>query len=354
MVDRSGKPDYCALEDVAKKLGEGIRKGSLIVVESTVGPGVTENVFGRVIEEVSGMNIGKDLFLAYSPIRAMAGRTLIDLVKYPRILGANDDRSFMLAKAVLSLIVEGGIIKVSNIKTAELTKLCENIYRDVNIALINQIAVLCERLGIDVYEVIEAANTQPYCHLHLPGIGVGGHCIPVNPYFLLDVADREGIDLTLVKEARRVNDSMPIHVVKLIVETLRRLRGQVERAKVAVLGITYRGNVKEHRYSPVLEVIDGLSKLGVEVVVFDPLYTKEELASIGVKGVDSLEEAVRDADCIVIGADHDEFKDLDLDLIARLARKGACIVEGRHVIKRPEDVLRRGLKLRGVGRPYYG
>ncbi|MCD6510265.1 MAG: nucleotide sugar dehydrogenase [Thermoprotei archaeon] len=348
---KEGKPDYSALTKAAEDLGNAMKPGSLIIVESTVGPGVTEGLFARRIQEIGGLRPGVDYGLAYSPIRAMAGRALRDIQNYPRILGAVDERSFLVAEGVLRIIVKGGIVGVSNIMTAEAVKLAENVYRDVNIALVNELAKLFERIGVDVYEVIRAANTQPYAHLHIPGIGVGGHCIPVNPYFLLDVANSHGIELKLVKEARRVNDSMPDHAISLLTRALRRTGRRLSDAKVAILGLSYRGNVKEHRYSPTLRLYELLKGRAREVVIYDPYYTAEELERLGLRGTDTLEDAVKGASCIIIATDHDDFRMLDFRAIARLANEEAVLLEGRPVIDRPEVVVSSGLRYVGIGRP---
>ena len=177
LIDRLNRSDYSAVEKACKEIGRNLRKGSLVIFESTVGPGVTEGIVKDGLEKASGFKAENDFGLAYSPIRATAGRVLKDIVNYPRIVGAVGKGSLEAASAVLSTIIKGQIIKVRNVKTAEATKLFENVYRDVNIALANELAVFCEAAGIDYDECVKAANTQPYAHLHTPGIGVGGHCL---------------------------------------------------------------------------------------------------------------------------------------------------------------------------------
>jgi len=345
------EPDYRALLDTAVSLGKAMRKGSLVIVESTVGPGVTEGLFAKKISEVRSLRPGIDYGLAYSPIRAMAGRALKDIQSYPRVLGAIDKRSLEVAEAVLSIIVKGGIIKVSNIRTAEAVKLAENVYRDVNIALVNQLAILFEQLNIDVYEVVRAANTQPYAHLHVPGIGVGGHCIPINPYFILSVAESIGIKLTLIEEARKINDSMPNHALSLIESAFTRVKKKLSESKIAILGLSYRGNVKEHRYSPSLVLYNLLIKKAKEVIIYDPYYNSEELKKLGLKGAQSLEEAIKGSDCIVIATDHDEFRNLDFKKIVKLMNESPILIEGRPVINDPKELIELGFTYLGIGRP---
>ena len=348
-VGKGKKPDYSALMEASGEIGRGIKGGSLVIVESTVGPGVTEELVKPLLEEASGLKVGVDLGLAYSPIRASAGTVLRDLVNYPRVLAGIDERSYRAAHALLSLIVKGGIVKVRDIKTAEAVKLFENIYRDVNIALANQLALFCEAAGIDVVEAIEAANTQPYCRIHRPGLGVGGHCLPSNPYFLLEKARKLKVGLDLVRLARRVNDSMPLHTIKLATLALRACGKTLKGSSVAVLGASFKENVKDARFSPSLYVAERLMKRGVKVSLYDPFFTPEELEVPGVKVAPSLEACVEGVDCVLIAVAHEAFRSLDLERMARLVNMPAAIVDGRQVVD-PAAARRAGFVYAGVGR----
>ena len=349
VVGRGKRPDYSAVVDASRGVGRGLRRGSIVILESTVGPGVTEELVKPELEAYSGLKAGRDFGLAYSPIRASAGTVLRDLASYPRIVAGVDDRSFEVASAVMSLIVKGGIIRVRDLKTAEAVKLFENIYRDVNIALANQLALFCEAAGIDVAEAFNAANTQPFCHLHRPGVGVGGHCLPSNPYFLLEKARKLKVNLDLVRLARRINDSMPMHTIRLITAALRSCGKTLKGSHVAILGASFRENIKEARYSPSIQVAEKLTRRGVRVTLYDPYFTPEELSIPGVKVVGSLEECVKGADCVLLAVAHDAFKDLDLQRIARLVNMPAALVDGRQMI-RPEDARRAGFIYAGIGR----
>ncbi len=348
-VGRGKKPDYSAIVDASRNVGRGLMKGSLVIVESTVGPGVTEEVVKFELEEVSGLKAGVDFGLAYSPIRASAGRVFRDLTSYPRILAGFDERSFHAASSLLSLIVKGGIIKVRDIKTAEAVKLFENIYRDVNIALANQLALFCEAAGIDVVEAINAANTQPFCHLHRPGMGVGGHCLPSNPYFLLEKARKLKVNLDLVRAARRINDSMPFHTIKLITAALRSCGKTLKGSHVAILGVSFKEDVKEHRYSPSIYVAERLMRRGVKISIYDPFFTPEELSVPGVRIAPTLESCVEGVDCILLAVAHEKFKSLDLNLLAKLVKMPAALVDGRQVID-PVKAREAGFVYAGIGR----
>ena len=347
-IDESRKPDYSALEKAAREIGLKMRKESLVIVESTVGPGVTEAVVKKSLEASSGFKAGLDFGLSYSPIRAMAGKGLRDIRSYPRVVGGIDRKSLDVASALLESIVSGGMVKVKDIRTAEAVKLFENVYRDVNIGLANGLAIFCEKVGIDFKEVKEAANTQPYCHLHEPGIGVGGHCIPVNPYFLVEVAERVGVELKLVKVARKINDDMPTHVLQLVTKALRNCKKTLKWSRIAVLGISYRANVKEAKHSPSREVIKRLLMKGAKVSVYDPYFTTVEMKEMGYSSTESLERTVEGVDCVFLAVSHDEFKRLKPENIIRFLRRPSCIVDGCRIFN-PEEVRGKGVAYYGIG-----
>lgn len=349
LVGKGKRPDYSAVIDACRGIGRGLRRGCLVILESTVGPGITEELVKPELEAYSGLKAGKDFGLAYSPIRASAGTVLRDLASYPRIVAGIDERSFEKAAALLSLIVKGGIIKVRDLKTAEAVKLFENIYRDVNIALANQLALFCEAAGIDVAEAFNAANTQPHCHLHKPGVGVGGHCLPSNPYFLLERARKLKVNLDLVRLARRINDSMPMHTIRLITAALRSCGKTLKGSHVAVLGASFKEDIKEARYSPSIQIAEKLMRRGVKVTLYDPYFASHELNVPGVKVTDSIDDCVRGADCVLIAVAHSAFKQLDVARLAKLVNMPAALVDGKQVVK-PEEARKVGFLYAGVGR----
>jgi len=349
MIDRQKRADYSAVEDVCASLGKTLKNGSLVIFESTCGPGVTERVVKATIEKYSGLIAGQGFGLAYSPIRAMGGRAVQDMQTYSKIVGAVDVRSLEAACATLSVIVRGELIRVRDIRTAELSKLFETIYRDVNIALANEFALLCEELGVDYLETMKAANSQPYSHLHSTGGGVGGHCLPVYPYLLASEAYALDAKLKLVLDGRKINDFMPRHVAKLASDGMRVSGKSIKRARVVVLGVSYRPNVKEIRFSPSLELIGILKKRGARVIAFDPLFNATELESLGIVSEPTLRKAVEKADCVILTIAHDEFKKMDtIELAAHMSKKG-LIVDCTGLLD-PAGVEKSGLVYRGVGR----
>lgn len=347
VVDEKKKPNYTYLEKASKDVGMGLRRGSLVILASTVGPGITETSVKEALENASGLRAGKDFGLANSPTRAAPGRILQDLADYPRVVGAIDDRSFTVASVVLSTIVKGGIVKVRDLKTAETVKLFENVYRDVSLALSNDFGLLCEKIKVDYLEAQAAANSQPYCHLLRPGI-VGGH-IPKDPYLLLEEAENAGAKLSLVALARKINDEMSEHAVQLARDALSRYQKPFRRSKIALLGVSYSPNTKEHRGSAVDKLIKMFTDKGAVVRVFDPLYTHKELKDLGYPAERTLVKAIEGTDCIVVVVGHSRFGQLNLRKLKMLMTRSAAIVDMGHVID-PEKAEKAGFIYRGAGR----
>ncbi len=347
LIDRHKNADYGHVDEACVEIGKGIRPGSLVVFQSTCGPGVTERVVKTTIEKHSGLKAGQDFGLAYSPVRAMGGQGLADMRKYARAVGAINKASLEATVAVLSCIVDGRLIRTRDIPTAEASKLFETIYRDVNIALANEFALFCEEARIDYFEAAKAANSQPYSHLLLPGVGVGGHCLPVYPYLL--AAETEKSKLKIPMDSRRINDQTPGHVLRIAAEGLRASGKSVKRSRFTVLGISYRGNVKETRLSPSIELIGLIRKRGGRVCVYDPLYTPAELRQMGFHAEPTLPGALEKADCTVLTVAHNDFRQIKaIDLAANMS-KNSVVVDCTGTLE-PEAIEKVGLIYRGVGR----
>ncbi len=346
-IDQKKRPDYSYVEKACKEIGMGLRSGSLVIFESTMGPGVTENLVKETLENASGLKAGVDFGLAYSPIRASPGRVLQDIINYPRVVGAVNEQSLNVAFLVLSVIVKSDMVKVGNIKTAEAICLFEKVYLDVNIALANEFARFCEKAGIDYIEAQKAANTQPQCHLFFPGIA-GGHVL-TDPYLVVEEAENINAKLRMVTLARKINDEMLNHALHLTKDALRLCGKTIRRAKISVFGVSYRPNVKETSGSPVKELINMLSKKGALVHVCDPLFSYKELMTLDYPAERTLLKAVEGADCLIIAIGHDQFKRLNLRRIKFLVKKPAAIVDMWHVID-PIKAKKEGFVYRGVGR----
>ncbi len=348
VVDESKRPDYSWLRKASEQIGKGIRPGTLVVSSSTVAPGVTEEIVGKTIEKLSGMMFGRELCLAFSPFRASAGSILRDMVTYPRVLGAVDERSLGLSSAFLETFAKGGIFKVRDIKTAELSKLLENTYRFVNVVLSGELAVLAERLGIDYDEAQRAASSQPFCHLLLPGIGAGGH-IPKDQYLLTSAGEEYSAKLRLARQASIANEELVAHNVRLIAEASSATNRAIRRSRIAFLGISFKPNVKELRGSRCVDVVKALRRKGADVVVYDPHFEADELRTAGLEAASKLERALEGANCVVIGVGHAEFQKLTLGLIASRCRKPTAVVDFGHIFN-PSDVEREGFIYRAAGR----
>lgn len=348
-LDERKRPNYSPLEKACKDVGMGMHAGSLFILSSTVGPGVTESLVKNTLENASGLKAGKDFAFAYSPVRATSGRVLHDVQNYTKVIGAVDANSLNVASLVLGTIVKADMVHVSSIKVAETVKLFQNVYRDANLALTNEFACLCEKIGVDFLEVQEAVNTDPYVHLLLPGI-VSGH-IPKDPYLLLEEADNVDLKLRITLMAREVNDAMVDHAVYLVRDAMQACGKALARTKVSVLGVSYRPNIKEPRGSLTKDLVKKLQTKNVYVHVFDPFFTYEELEELGYPPVRTLQKAMEGVDCLLVMVGHDTFKRINLRKFKFLARKRAAVVDMGHVFiparAEKEEIIYRGLG-RGV------
>ena len=341
-VDNDGVPDFGWMDDATVKIAAGLKPGTLVSYETTLPVGTTRTRFAPALEKGSGLTAGKDFSLVFSPERVLTGRVFADLRKYPKLVGGIDEKStahgIEFYKAVLDfddrpdLAEPNGVWNLLTSEASEMAKLAETTYRDVNIALANQFAIFAEGANIDIAKVIAASNSQPYSHIHQPGIAVGGHCIPIYPRFYLwnDPA------ATVVRAAREANAAMPAHAVSLLKSALGSLQGK----KVAVLGISYRGGVKESAFSGVFGTVAALTAQGAQVFVHDPMYTDEESTRLGFAPY-HLGEAI---DGLILQADHKEYK-----LLSSANFPGvAAVVDGRRTLDRTHFA---GIDFRVIGAP---
>lgn len=303
MIDAQQRVDFTQLDAATRAVAQGLRRDSLVVCETTVPVGTTRHRITPLLVSGSKLRAGVDFFVAFSPERVYSGRILADLRRYPKIVGGIDPASTRRAVAFYQAVLDAEVVGAANAETAEFTKLAETSYRDVNIALANQLALYARSHGINAREAFKAANSQPFSHLHTPSIGVGGHCIPVYPYFLLQNAEPE--ELGMLRLARAVNDGMASVAVTQLTEALGSLNGRT----VLILGLSYRENVKELAYSVALRLIPLLRKAGATVLAHDPLFDAEAVAGLGARRV-SLEETVP-VDAVVVQAFHRDYEQLD-------------------------------------------
>ncbi len=323
--EQTAEPDFGWMDDATRSLGAVLTAGTLVSYETTLPVGTTRNRWKPMLEETSGLTEGVDFDLVFSPERVLTGRVFADLRKYPKLVGGLSDRGAAKAVDFYRSVLDfddrpdlprpNGVWDLGSAEAAELAKLAETTYRDVNIGLANQFARFAATAGIDVYQVIEASNSQPYSHIHQPGIAVGGHCIPVYPRLYLWTDP----DATVVSAARAANAAMPDYTIGL----LEGAYGDLTGAHVVVLGAAYRGGVKETAFSGVFAAVDALTRRGAIAFVHDPLYTDDELISLGFTPY-HLGQPVNAA---VVQADHSEYRTLTPDDLPGIK----AFIDGRKV-----------------------
>lgn len=302
------RADMRAVQAASEAIVPHLRKGNLVILESTSPPLTTVNLVAPILEK-SGLKAGEDFYLAYSPERVLPGQILRELIENARIIGGINPQSAQAGRDLYGIFVRGEII-LTDATTAEMVKLMENTYRDVNIAIANEFSRLADRFGVDVWEAIRLANRHPRVNILSPGPGVGGHCISVDPWFLVEAAP----DLTpLIQTARKVNDNQPAFVVELI----RRILGDLQGRRIAALGLAYKPNVDDLRESPAIEVVHLLQKAGAQVRAFEPF--KTDYSSNGVASTPTLQSALEGAELVVLLVAHDQFKALKPAEVARMS-----------------------------------
>ncbi|HEY2887316.1 MAG TPA: nucleotide sugar dehydrogenase [Candidatus Limnocylindrales bacterium] len=335
MLNDEQQPDYRYMDAAVEAIAPGIHRGSLVIFETTLPVGDTRGRFAPRLAAVSGLRSEEDFFVAFSPERLYSGSALKNLATYPKLVGGLGPESGARAAAFYGSVLDAEVVLMSSAEAAEFSKLADTTYRDVNIALANEFARYADRVGVDIQEVIAAANSQPYSHIHQPGLGVGGHCIPVYPHFLLSRAP----EMELVELSRRVNDGQ----IGLAIRTIQKALGGLEGVPVLVLGLTYRDGVKELAYSRALPLIERLAFHGAIVSAYDPLLSDAEIARSAATpyhwGTPS------DARAIVTQTADPLFKGLDFELFPA----AEVLFDGRNSLR---DIALPGrVAYHGVGVP---
>ena len=334
-------PQYRALKAALASVAPHLKRGALVSIESTLAPGTMEKLVRPILERASGKKAGRDFALVHCPERVTAGKLLHNLTNLDRVLGAPDARAAAKAKDFYGRFVKGGL-HVTDWTTAEVAKTAENAYWDVQIAFANEVALIAEELGVDAYRVRELVNTCPSRTMLLPGAGVGGHCIPKDPWLLISPAIAAKPEL--IPLARGINDYMPKRMARLVEEALLAAGRKMKGAKVAVLGFAFREGTEDARNTPARPFIQELRRRGADVAIHDP-YARTERGYLVSRDLD---EVLRGADCIALVTAHDAYRRLDLRKARRLVRHRA-LVDGRNVFE-GADVLRAGFVYRGIGK----
>jgi len=336
-VDQNHRPQYRALESASRSLGQVITPGTLVVIESTVAPGTVNGPVRALLEEASGMAAHRDFYLGTCPERVMPGRLLKNLRVMSRVCGGGTPETAEAMVAFYRHVVEADL-DTADITTAELVKTTENAYRDVQIAFANEVAKICEVNGADVWRVRELVNKSPFRNMHMPGAGVGGHCIPKDPWLLAHSAG-DAVSLALIPAARSINETMPNHVAGMVVSALEATGQIITQARVAVLGYAYLENSDDTRHSPTASLVARLHKMVSHVIIHDPWVAQYQ---------GDVYRLFRNADAIVLMVKHDAYRELDLARAASLMRT-PILVDGRGFFD-PQHVESAGLRYRGVGR----
>lgn len=356
-TDEKGIPHYESLKEVSHKIGKIMPKQVLVVIESTVAPGTTENIVRPILEEESGMIAGKDFSLAFSYERVMVGRLIHNITKLPRIVGGIDERSTKRAIDLYRKIVKAPLYPTDSL-TAEVAKVVENTYRDVNIAFANEVALMCESLNINVFRVRELVNTlpndpsnpaaNPVRNMHFPGSGVGGHCLPKDPWLLkygVDIYGKFKVEPNVIVNSRYLNMYMPKHTVYLLEDGLKQANKKLKGSKIAVLGIAFLENSDDTRNTPTKPFYEIVKEKGGIPFLHDPYVIKFEY-----KFSSNFNEVIKDSDALVLITKHKEYLDLNLKEIKN-KMKTPVIIDGRNAYNK-EDCEKIGFIYRGVGKPH--
>lgn len=334
-------PDLRPVEGACKAVGEFLQKGQLVILESTVNPGVCEEIVLPVLEKQSGLKAGTDFYLAHCPERINPGDSKWNVSNIARVVGSLEKNGLEKAMEFYQSIISAPIKPMASLKEAEAVKVVENSFRDINIAFVNELARSFAKLGIDVVNVIDGAATKPFSFLaHYPGCGVGGHCIPVDPYYLIEYAKAHGFSHDFLALARKINNGMPEFTAELVLKGLNENSLALKGSKVAVLGLAYKPNIDDFRESPSFEVIKALKEYGADVVAFDPYVLK-------LSDVKTIEQALEEAKAAVIATSHHEFKSLTPADFIKYGIK--VVVDGRNCLDKKE-FLASGLTYKGIGR----
>ena len=339
-VDAESNPDFSPLISATKSIVPALKKGHLVIIESTIYPGSTEEIVLPILEK-SGLKGGKDFFIAHCPERIDPGNKVWNLRNIPRVCGALSPKGLKLTVDFYKSILEAEIVPLSSLKAAEACKVIENSFRDINIAFVNELAMSFDKMGIDVFEVINGASTKPFAFMpHYPGAGVGGHCIPVDPYYLIKKAADLGFDHEFLKTARKINNLMPYYCVELLDELITESKCSKSHQTVGLMGIAFKKNIDDIRNSPYFIIKEELESKGYSVFSFDPNV-------VHISTVVSLEELFEKSSFLILITDHKEFQLISPQILKKNDIIG--IVDGRNVLDK-EKIKKEKILYRGIGR----
>jgi len=347
-MDEKNIPDYSSLLSIAKKLHDEISDGKLIIIESTVEPGFVENDFLKIIEgDDNKLKLGKNFALGVCPETANPGQILNDFERLPRLVGAMDEHTQNLITKIYKHVFTVELISMPNCKTANAVKLTTNVFRDLNIAFVNELALIFEKAGIDIMTVLEAAKTKYNFQVHYPSAGVGGPCLPVNSYQMINFAKNfTSKTFGLVENGRKINENMPFHTVELLEDALNEIKKPLSGASILVLGVSYKPDVKDIQLSPVEKIINLLQEKGANILIYDPYFKNSEI--FGIKTLNDFVQNLENSDGLIIATAHKEFHNID-PIFLKSKMKTSVVIDSKNIIDQ-NLANQAGLIYRGIGR----
>jgi len=335
-VDKDNFPDLTALKNACNEISKTLKKDDLVIIESTISPGTIEEFVLPILKKSN-----TNFYLAHCPERIDPGNKKFTIKDLPRVVAGIDKRSTRKAAEFYREIIDAEITELSSVKAAEATKIMENTFRDINIAFVNEMAKSFDKAGIDTSEVIKGASTKPFGFMpHYPGAGVGGHCIAVDPYYIISRAKQLGFNHKFLTLAREINESMPSYTIELLEQELEKLNKRLENSNIGILGLAYKEDVDDIRESPALKIIDILKSKNSNVYVFDPNVKDKS-------NVENIDELLKKSDYIILVTDHNEFKSMEINKLKE--NNILVVIDGRNCLDK-EKIKNLGIAYHGIGR----
>ena len=346
-MDKNNIPDYSALRTVSSKLSDILSPNSLVIVESTVEPGFIEDEMVSLISKSGRLEIEKSFFIGVCPENANPGEILHDFTNLPRLVGGINLNITKIIKSIYNFVFSVELVEMPDCKTANVVKLTTNVFRDINIAFISELSLMFEKLGIDTNKVLEAAKKKYNFQVHYPGAGVGGPCLPINSYQLLNTARRTGVKLGIIESGRKINEKMPDHVIDLISDAFRESNIRLDGSDILIFGVSYKPNVKDIQLTPAEHIIEKLKNLGANVHIYDPYFTSTKIFGIDTLTTIPDENILKTMNAAVIVTGHDSFKSFKISNFSLM--KNPILIDTRGIFE-PRDAKDANLIFRGLGR----
>ena len=344
-MDEKNIPNYSALESVGKQLSYILQPNSLVIVESTIEPGFIENNLINILEKAGRLHAGKNFTIGVCPENANPGEILHDFTNLPRLVGSISEQTTKIITMIYDFVFSVELIIMPDCKTANAVKLTTNVFRDINIGFISELSLMFEKLGIDTLKVLDAAKKKYNFQIHYPGAGVGGPCLPINSYQLLNAARRAGVSLNMIEAGRQINEKMPEHVIELTLDAFKELNKSIQNNDILILGISYKPDVKDIQLTPAEHIIKKLQSLGANVHIYDPYFSSSKVFGINVE--ENLDGIISKVDAAIIVTAHKEFKKITPSIFSQM--KSQILIDTRGIID-PADAKQARLIFRGLGR----